>query len=132
MQWLNELVGAPVEITHGGVCGNYRERIRRRELHDEGASMQHQQEFDTGDVDDPYSAGSEFDYEIGKDPELDAVNCELFWCWQRFEREARERKWSQVERNRHVANFSHHLRRQLGKATADPGYVNARRNKERA
>jgi hypothetical protein len=114
-----------VPITHGGVCGTYRERIRRRELHDDGASMEHQQEFDDEDVDDPYAAGNEFDYEIGKDPEL-------FWCWQRFEREARERKWSQVERNRQVAEFSHHLRRQLGQATADTGYVNARRNKERA
>ena len=127
MKWLNELVGCEVPITHGGVCGSYRERIRLRELRDDTSAMQ--REFYPSDVDDedPYTAGNSFGYEPGKDAASDALNCELYWCWQRFEQEARDRKWSQTTRNRHVSAFSHHLRARLGRATADPGYVNARK-----
>lgn len=113
--------GNPGEF--GWACGSYRERLRRRAL-----QMDHVTEFQPEDADD--DAGAQFDYELGKDPARDALNCELFWCWDRFEREATERKWSQKARNFHVSSFAAHLRRQLGQATAEAGYINARRNVE--
>lgn len=123
MSWLGEMLGKEPEVKHGGACGVYLERIRRRELDLDHAPR----EFESEELDDE---GSQFDYELGKDAARDTLNCELFWCWQRFEREARERKWTQTQRNRHLSEFSRHLRKQLGTATIEPSYVNARRNYE--
>jgi hypothetical protein len=82
---------------------------------------------DPFDEDDIPDGGA---YELGADPVRDETNAELWHAWRKFHGEAKERKWSQLTRNRHTAEFAAHLRRCVGRSMVDPGYDALRKSTE--
>jgi hypothetical protein len=101
----------------------------RRDVHFGAPQIDtHGENLDDVDPDD----ASQFDaYELGQDVGRDTINCHLHFAWKRFYREATERKWSQLTRNRATSEFAAFLRGRFGRATVEPSYVAAREGWER-
>jgi hypothetical protein len=61
-------------------------------------------------------------YELGADPKRDALNCELYWAWKKFDQRCRERGIFEgtKQMNFHKASYAAHLRKKLNTDLAYP------------